>query len=189
MFKQIPALVLTIFMSAAAAEASDTTRIHIKNLDTSDISVSQPQGQPRHREWQLTEEEKTGIQRLFQAAAEKSIDEHQGLQWTTEAASADYQVTAKLSSLAPTAPKDSFRHRHPSEAYVTRGAGSITIEFTITGNGEARNVQMRQKAGHQWHINDRFYNHSDLRRAIASLTHRLAAELAAEKPTSMDQSS
>lgn len=178
MLKRKLTVILVLFIAATGANAhGSATKVFVKDLITNKASIKQPSGASRGNEWELTVKEQNGIRNLFAKSLEKSLEERKDLIMVKEESNADYIVSAKLVRLSPTAPKDTFHDRQPMAVYVTRGAGSITIEFTIANQGMAKVVKLHQVIGQHWGVNDRFTNQMQTTRVFKRLAKQLTEEI------------
>ncbi len=163
------------------SEVRELKKIYIDDLDMANVKVDQPDSYrlSSNGDWELTEKDKIGLNNIYKSALRKRI-EKQGNYSVVDAPGSDViTIQADLLELDPAAPKDDFKNRAPRDKYLSYGAGSATIQFTVSDqNGDVLLIAKDHRdAGHEWGINDRFQNKSDTKRLFNSWAKSLVKQL------------
>ena len=91
------------------------------------------------------------------------------------------RITAKLTRIAPSAPKDDYRSRPVGRSkVVTEGAGdlSVAVTFSDSETGEVLALAKDTRSGSsQWGINNSVTNSAEVRRVFNSWALQIAAQL------------
>jgi hypothetical protein len=161
--------------------ALGTTKVYVAELDLSGLEIEEPDAwrTARERNFELTSREHTGLQDMYNKAVRKALKALEGYEVVGTPTADAVEIRAELVEIDPIAPKDDLAHRS-SRKYVSKGAGSMTIAFAVSVDGQVimRAVDRRQ-VGHVWQKNDRFNNLKEVRRVMKSWAKTLARELPA----------
>ena len=118
----------------------------------------------RHKDWELDEKDKEGLQALFQ----KAFSSEQRFTLTDQPGPGVLKVTMTMTKLEPNAPKDDFDSRPIGRStYVTEGFGAMSVrvvmEDTQTGKVVAI-MEDRQKTNGPYERNNSITNRQDIYR-------------------------
>jgi len=177
-YKAIAAVLIALL--ATNATAAESPKIYIEDLDFSDLTITEPSNRATfaYKKFELTEDELDGMNNLYRLSIKKEIAGKAGYQLVANAEEADFVLGAKLLKLNPAAPKDDFHSRSGFERYITKGAGSATIRFVVSKDGDAvLESEDRIVAGHDWRENDRFSNKQEVKRLFRSWSKSLIKQL------------
>jgi hypothetical protein len=177
-YKAIAAILIAIL--ATSATAAESPKIYIEDLGFSNLTITEPSDRATfpHRKFDLTEDELDGMNSLYRLSIKKEIAGKAGYQVVENAEEADFVVGAELLKLNPAAPKDDFHSRGGFEKYITKGAGSASIRFVVSKDGDAvLESEDRNVAGHDWRENDRFSNQQEVKRLFRSWSRSLVKQL------------
>jgi hypothetical protein len=118
------------------AEFSKYTAILLTPLGVDNVEIIQPSasvtttGNPN---WQLTDADKQRLQQDFREAMVKQLSKNGGYPLVDTAADNVLRISAILTRIAPTAPKDDNRSRPPGRGKIfTEGAGKLRVEVTFS---------------------------------------------------------
>jgi hypothetical protein len=137
-------------------------------VDNVEIIQSQSGGTigPRGNRWELTEQDRDDLRRIFAEAMQINLEEKGGYPVVTEPDRGVLRITAALTALEPSAPPDDSRSRGVGRARVyTEGAGTtrIKVAFTDSRSGEVLAlVEDRKTSTDLWGVNNRVTNLADV---------------------------
>jgi hypothetical protein len=160
------------------------TAIQLSPLGVDNVEIIQPVTGSRlvgYRNWALTDDDKTRLQKDFQLAMMDQLSKKGDLPVVDKAGDNVLRITAKLTRIAPTAPKDDNRSRPVGrDIIVTEGAGKLSVEVTFTDSetGEVLALAKDTRSGSsQWGINNSLTNGAEVRRVFNSWARQIAAQL------------
>jgi hypothetical protein len=163
------------------APLGEVAAIYITDLDFSEVEIDEPDryNTPRERGWKLTEKDVENLNALYRAALVERIEKGGGYRVVAEPGEGVLTISAAMLELNPAAPKDDFSSRDAFTKYVTEGAGSAKISFTVSSGDDVYMViNDYRDAGNDWGINDRMRNRHDVKRLFGSWAGSLARQLA-----------
>jgi hypothetical protein len=120
------------FFVSPAVDFSQYKKIHISVLDMDNVKILKPTGTRVFDEpWELNDDDKRYYQRKYaEAAQQKLIDTHV-FESTNESGSDTLLLNAKITLIAPLAPKDDFQGRPAMSKFYSEGVGRMSIAFEI----------------------------------------------------------
>lgn len=156
---------------------SDEIKVYVADLSSDAVEINQSNLDlfDRDRNWKLSEKEQAGLNNLYVEAMTEALGGVGNVTVANSEEDADVTLHAILTRLNPLAPRDDLRTRQGSEKFVTRGAGSATIEMQLkSGDETLLYIEDRRNAGHSWGMNNRFSNRQDVKRLMRSWANSLA---------------
>jgi hypothetical protein len=154
-------------------------------LGVDNVEIIQPDNSSRpgarRREWQLTDEDRAALQTSYREVMVQELVEKGGYALANAPADDVLEITAMLTQLAPTAPKDDNRSRSAGRSEVyTEGAGSIAVAVAFadseTGEVLALSKDKRRSAQH-WGLNNRVSNRAEVRRVFSAWARQIRSGL------------
>ena len=146
-------------------------KVLVRPLGVNKIEIKQPSKSGSvtgHRDWELTDEDKVGLQTMYQEAMIKQLEEKGGYEVVDNAGDDVLEIAAMITGIAPTGPKDDSRSRPIGRNQVyTDGAGSIAVAV-VYGDSETGEViglakDVRGSSSH-WGANNSVSNKAEVRR-------------------------
>jgi hypothetical protein len=166
------------------APFSKYTAVMLAPLGVDNIEIIQPSTGSRlsgYRNWELTDADKQRLQKDFQEAMVKQLSKKGGIEVVDTIGDNVLRITAKLTRIVPTAPKDDNRSRPPGRSkIVTEGAGKLSVEVTFSDSetGEVLALAKDTRSGSsQWGINNSVTNAAEVRRAFTSWAIQIRTQL------------
>jgi Protein of unknown function (DUF3313) len=166
------------------APFSKYTAIQLAPLGVDNVEIVQPVTGARlvgYRNWALTDTDKQRLQKDFQQAMVEQLAKKDDLPIVDKAGDNVIRITAKLTRIAPTAPKDDNRSRPAGrDKIVTEGAGKLSVEVTFSDSetGEVLALAKDTRSGSsQWGINNSLTNGAEVRRVFNSWARQIAGQL------------
>ncbi|MEH6518182.1 MAG: DUF3313 family protein [Halioglobus sp.] len=153
------------------ANLAKYTRVLVRPLGVNKIEIKQPSRSGSvagNRDWELTDEDKVGLQTMYQEAMVKQLEEKGGYEVVDTAGDDVLEIAAMITGIAPTGPKDDNRSRPAGRNQVyTDGAGSIAVAV-VYGDSETGEViglakDVRGSNSH-WGANNSVSNKAEVRR-------------------------
>tara|TARA_B110000503_G_scaffold83460_2_gene127371 strand:+ start:8597 stop:9289 length:693 start_codon:yes stop_codon:yes gene_type:complete len=166
------------------APFSKYTAILLAPLGVDNVEIIQPSTSWRlsgYRNWELTDTDKQRLQQDFQQAMLKQLAQKDGFPVIDGIGDNVLRISAKLTRIAPTAPKDDNRSRPPGRSQViSEGAGKLSVEVTFSDSetGEVLALAKDTRSGSsQWGINNSLTNAVEVRRVFNSWALQIAKQL------------
>lgn len=160
------------------------TAILLTPLGVDNVKIVQPANSlsvPGRQEWALTDADKKRLQEDFQAAIRQQLVQKGGYTMVQAAGENVLQISAILTRIAPTAPKDDYRSRPTGRSQVfTEGAGDldVTVTFSDSMSGEVLALAKDTRSGSSlWGVNNRVTNTAELRRVFNAWGMQMRAQL------------
>jgi hypothetical protein len=166
------------------ADFSKFTALLLTPLGVDNVEIIQPSATNTtagNYKWELTEADKQRLQQDFHAAMVKELSTKGGYTMVDAPADNVMQISAILTRIAPTAPKDDNRSRPPGRNKVfTEGPGELRVEVTFSDaqNGEVLALAKDKRSGPQiWGINNSVTNLAEVRRMFTAWAMQIRAQL------------
>lgn len=166
------------------ANFSKYNAILLTPLGVDNVEIVQPTASVRmagNRNWELTDADKQRLQKDFREAMAKQLSEQGGYAIVEKPGDRVLQISAILTRIAPTAPKDDNRSRPVGRSKViTEGAGSLDVEvaFRDSETGEVLALAKDRKSSSSlWGVNNAVSNAAEVRRAFTSWGLQIRAQL------------
>jgi len=166
------------------ADFSKYTAILLTPLGVDNVEIVQPQtsiSMTGSHNWQLTDADKLRLQRDFRDAMVKQLSAKGGYQLVESAADHVLQISARLTRIAPTAPKDDNRSRPTGRSKIfTEGAGKMHVEVTFSDaeTGAILALAKDTRSGSSiWGINNNVTNAAEVRRVFNAWAMQIRAQL------------
>ena len=166
------------------ADFNKYTAILLAPLGVDNVEIIQPTTSYRTfktANWELTDADKLRLQKDFQGAMSKQLSLQKTYPLVTAAGDNVLLISAKLTRIAPTAPKDDNRSRPAGRSkIVTEGAGKISVEVTFSDaeTGEVLALAKDTRSGSSlWGLNNSITNEAQVRRAFTSWAMQIRAQL------------
>ena len=167
-----------------SADFNKYTAILLTPLGVDNVEVIQPTTSyrtTRTPNWELTDADKLRLQKDFQEAMSKQLALQKTYPLVTAAGDDVLLISAKLTRIAPTAPKDDNRSRPAGRSkIVTEGAGKISVEVTFSDSetGEVLALAKDTRSGSSlWGLNNSITNAAQVRRVFTSWAMQIRAQL------------
>lgn len=171
------------------------TAIQLSPLGVDNVEIIQPTTSyplASNRNWELTDDDKKMLQRDFQQAMTKQLSENGGYPLVATAGDNVLRISAMLTRIAPTAPKDDFKSRPPGRNKVfTEGSGKlgIAVVFSDSETGEVVALVKDIRSGSSvWGVNNNVVNGAEVRRIFTSWAMQIRAQLDREHSTPISTS-
>jgi hypothetical protein len=153
----------------------------IRDLQLDEVKIVQPPRElsSRSREWVLDDQDKEQLARWYKEAMEKELQQG-GYPMANEPGEGVLILTAAITRIEPTAPKDDFKSRTNRSGYVTGGAGRIYIAAQFNDGADGKILAALEDASdgmQSWGMNNRVTNGADVRRRFSSWARQLRARL------------
>jgi len=161
-------------------------RVLVRPLGVDNIEVIQPSSSSSSAvgrgKWELTDADRQMLQDIYQEAMTKQLEERGQFPIVTEPADDVLVVSAMITALAPSGPKDDSGSRTAGRSRViTEGAGSIAVAVAFsdaeTGEVLALVKDSRSSSSH-WGSNNSVTNKADVRRVFNSWATQINNSLA-----------
>jgi len=166
------------------AEFSKYTAILVTPLGVDNVEIIQPSSSittTGNRNWQLTDADKQRLQQDFREAMVKQLSEKGGYPLVDTAADNVLQISAILTRIAPTAPKDDNRSRPPGRVRIfTEGAGKLRVEVTFSDaeTGAVLALAKDTRSGSAiWGVNNNVTNSAEVRRVFNAWAMQIRTQL------------
>ena len=166
------------------ANFSKYTAILLTPLGVDNVEIIQPSSSistTGNRNWQLTDADKKRLQQDYRESMIKQLSKKGGYTMVERAADDVLQISARLTRIAPTAPKDDSRSRPTGRNKVfTEGAGKMGVEVTFSDSetGEVLALAKDTRSGSSiWGINNRVTNAAEVRRVFNAWAMQIRAQL------------
>lgn len=167
-----------------SADFNKYTAILLAPLGVDNVEIIQPSYSRRaagNQNWELTDADKIRLQGDFQNALSKQLSLHGTYPLVTAAGDSVLLIAAKLTRIAPNAPKDDNRSRPAGRStIVTEGAGKISVEVTFSDSetGEVLALAKDTRSGSSlWGLNNSITNAAQVRRVFNSWAIQIRAQL------------
>ena len=167
-----------------SADFNKYTAILLTPLGVDNVEIIQPTTSyrtTRTPNWELTDADKLRLQKDFQEAMSKQLALQETYPLATAAGDNVLLIAAKLTRIAPTAPKDDNRSRPAGRSkVVTEGAGKISVEVTFSDSetGEVLALAKDTRSGSSlWGLNNSITNAAQVRRVFTSWAMQIRAQL------------
>jgi hypothetical protein len=167
-----------------SADFNKYTAILLAPLGVDNVEIIQPTTSyrtTRTPNWELTDADKLRLQKDFQEAMSKQLALQKTYPLVTAAGDDVLLISAKLTRIAPTAPKDDNRSRPAGRnKFVTEGAGKISVEVTFSDSetGEVLSLAKDTRSGSSlWGLNNSITNAAQVRRVFTSWAMQIRAQL------------
>jgi hypothetical protein len=166
------------------ADFSKYTAILLTPLGVDNVEIIQPYSSittTGNRNWQLTAADKQRLRQDYRDAMIKQLSQKGGYTMVESAADHVLQISARLTRIAPTAPKDDSRSRPTGRNKVfTEGAGKMGVEVTFSDSetGEVLALAKDTRSGSSiWGINNSVTNAAEVRRVFNAWAMQIRAQL------------
>ena len=166
------------------ADFSKYTAILLTPLGVDNVEIIQPAASittTGNRNWQLTDADKQRLQQDFREAMVKQLSQKGGYPLVAAAADNVLRISAILTRIAPTAPKDDNRSRPPGRGKIfTEGAGKLRVEVTFSDaeTGAVLALAKDTRSGSSiWGINNSVTNSAEVRRVFTAWAMQIRAQL------------
>ncbi len=166
------------------ADFSKYTAILLAPLGLDNVEIVQPQSSIStigNRNWQLTEADKQRLQQDYREAMHEQLYGKGGYTMVDSAADHVLRISARLTRIAPTAPKDDNRSRPTGRSRMfTEGAGKMSVEVTFSDSetGELLALAKDTRSGSSiWGINNSVTNTAEVRRVFNAWAMQIRAQL------------
>jgi len=166
------------------ADFSKYTAILLTPLGLDNVEIIQPQSSFStigNRNWQLTDADKQRLQQDYREAMIKQLSVKGGYTMVDTAADHVLRISARLTRIAPTAPKDDSRSRPTGRTRMyTEGAGKMGVEVTFSDSetGELLALAKDTRSGSSiWGINNSVTNAAEVRRVFNAWAMQIRAQL------------
>ncbi len=166
------------------ADFSKYTAIVLTPLGVDNVEIIQPSPSIATigmRNWQLTDADKQRLQEDFRVAMVKQLSEKGGYLLVDSAADNVLRISAVLTRIAPTAPKDDNRSRPPGRGkFFSEGAGKLRVEVTFSDaeTGSVLALVKDTRSGSSiWGINNSVTNAAEVRRVFTAWAMQIRAQL------------
>jgi hypothetical protein len=150
-------------------------RVMITPLGVDKVEIIQPTRTTsviNNRDWELTAEDKEKLRSAYMEAMRRELSEKGGYDVVETAGNDVLQISAVLTSLAPTAAKDDNVSRPIGRSRVyTEGSGSmsIAVAFGDSDTGEVLGlIKDRKRNDSYWSVNNSVTNLADVKRMFSS---------------------
>jgi hypothetical protein len=151
-------------------------RILLAPLGVDNIEIIQPDNSSmplaRKRDWELTDEDRAALRTGYREVMVQELVEKGGYALADAPADDVLEITAMLTQLAPTGPKDDNQSRYAGRSQVyTEGAGSIAVAvaFADSETGEVLALSKdKRRSAQQWGVNNRVTNRAEVRRVFSA---------------------
>ena len=167
-----------------SADFKKYSAILLAPLGVENVEIIQPSYSRRaagNRNWELTDADKIRLQNDFQNALSKQLSLRGTYPLVTASGDNVLLIAAKLTRIAPTAPKDDNRSRPAGRsAIVTEGAGKISVEVTFSDSetGEVLALAKDTRSGSSlWGLNNSITNQAQVRRVFNSWAIQIRGQL------------
>jgi len=166
------------------ADFSKYTAILLTPLGLDNVEIIQPQSSIStigNRNWQLTDADKQRLQQDYREAMIKQLSGKGGYTMVDSAADHVLRISARLTRIVPTAPKDDSRSRPTGRTRMyTEGAGKMGVEVTFSDSetGELLALAKDTRSGSSiWGINNSVTNAAEVRRVFNAWAMQIRAQL------------
>jgi predicted small secreted protein len=166
------------------ADFSKFTAVLLTPLGVDNVEIVQPSATPittGNPKWELTDADKQRLQQDFRDAMVKQLSTNGGYVLVDSPADNVMRISAILTRIAPTAPKDDNRSRPPGRNKVfTEGPGELRIEVTFSDatTGAVLALAKDRRSGPRiWGINNSVTNLAEVRRIFTAWAMRIRAQL------------
>ena len=166
------------------ADFSKFTAILLTPLGVDNVEIIQPQSSIStvgNSNWQLTAADKLRLQQDFREAMTRQLSKKGGYPLAAAAADDVLQISARLTRIAPTAPKDDNRSRPPGRNRVfTEGAGKMRMEVTFSDSetgGVLALAKDTRSGSSLWGINNSVTNAAEVRRVFNAWAMQIRTQL------------
>lgn len=166
------------------ADFSKYTAILLTPLGVDNVEIVQPTSSistAGNRNWELTDADKHGLQKDFREAMVKQLSGKGSYPLVETAGDNVLQISAILTRIAPSAPRDDNRSRPAGRNKVfTEGAGKLDVEVTFRDSetGEVLALTRDTRSGSSlWGVNNNVTNAAEVRRAFSAWAMQIRAQL------------
>ncbi|MCB1706806.1 MAG: DUF3313 domain-containing protein [Halioglobus sp.] len=160
------------------------TAIMLAPLGVENVEIIQPGNSSRsygNRNWELTDSDKQRLQADFQQAMAQQLSSTGNFQLVDSIGDRVLTISARLTRIAPTAPKDDNRSRPTGRSHIiTEGSGRLSVEviFSDSETGEVLALAKdTRSASSQWGLNNSVTNAAEVRRVFNSWARQIATQL------------
>ncbi len=167
-----------------SADFSQYTAILLTPLGVDNVEIIQPSASittTGSRKWELTDADKQRLQQDFRRAMVQQLSDKGGYALVETPANNVMRISAILTRIAPTAPKDDNRSRPPGRNKVfTEGAGKMRIEVTFSDSetGAVLALAKDTRSGLRiWGINNSVTNGAEVRRMFTAWAMQIRTQL------------
>ena len=167
-----------------SADFKKYTAILLTPLGVENVEIIQPTTSYRTfrtANWELTDADKLRLQKDFDQALAKQLTLQDTYPLVTAAGDNVLLISAKLTRIAPSAPKDDNRSRPAGRSkIITEGAGKISVEVTFSDSetGEVLALAKDTRSGSSlWGLNNSITNEAQVRRTFTSWAMQIRAQL------------
>jgi hypothetical protein len=166
---------------SSAVDFAQYKKLKVDNLDLTQVKIIKPDTQTAFQDpWQLNDADRHYYQTKYAAAVQKSLFDS-GLYSAATTVGADTLILkAKITQIAPHAPKDDFNGRPNFMRVYSEGFGRMTIVFEIHDAVSDKLVAMaadEHDLGSIWEENNRVQNNLQIRLAFDFWLNNLSKEL------------
>jgi len=167
------------------ANFSKYTAIQLMPLGVDNVEIIQPSSSitttTGNRNWELTAADKQRLQQDFQDSMVKQLSKKGGYPIVETPADNVLRIAARLTRIAPNAPKDDNRSRPTGRSKIyTEGSGKLGVEVTFSDSetGEVLALAKDTRTGSNiWGINNSVTNSAEVRRAFTAWAMQIRAQL------------
>lgn len=166
------------------ADYNRFTAILLTPLGVDNVKIVQPANSlsvPGRQDWALTDADKRRLQQDFHEAMRQQLAQKGGYTMVQAAGENVLQISAILTRIAPTAPKDDNRSRPTGRNKVfTEGGGEldVTVTFSDSMSGEVLALAKDTRSGSSlWGINNSVTNNAEVRRVFNAWGMQIRAQL------------
>ena len=156
------------------ADFGKYTKVMVTPLGLDKVEIIQPSRTSARRtidDWELTDGDRQALEEAFHEAMVKQLQEKGTFPLVTEPGHEVLQISAAITSIAPTAAKDADMQAGRSYTYTeSSGSMSIFVAFADSDNGEVLGIikDTRTLGGQTWGRNNSVSNMAEVRRAFNS---------------------
>lgn len=159
------------------ADFSKYNKVLVRPLGVDNVEIKQPQTSGSvagRRDWELTDKDKENLRAAYMESMSSHLQDKCGYPLVSEPGDDVLEISAMITGIAPSAPKDDSSSRAVGRNQVyTKGAGSMAVAVAYgdseTGEvlGIAKDARTSRSSG-SWGLNNSVSNMADIRRFFNS---------------------
>ncbi|MEP0203051.1 MAG: DUF3313 family protein [Halioglobus sp.] len=158
------------------ADFTKYKRVLVTPLGLDNVEIIQPSSSSAivgRKDWVLTDKDKAMLSEAYMEAMKEQLETKGGYALTNEPADDVLEISAMITTIAPSAPKDDNTSRGAGRTQVyTEGAGSmaIAVAYGDSETGEVLGLAKDSRASNttNFGVNNSVTNRSDVRRMLSS---------------------
>ncbi|MEP4485170.1 MAG: DUF3313 family protein [Halioglobus sp.] len=158
------------------ADFTKYQRVLVKPLGLDNVEIIQPSSASTvvgRKDWVLTDKDKAMLSEAYMEAMKEQLETKGGYALTNEPADDVLEISAMITTIAPSAPRDDNSSRGVGRTQVyTEGAGSmaIAVAYGDSETGEVLGLAKDARASNNtsFGVNNSVTNRSDVRRMLSS---------------------